>query len=187
MNEKDLVGADSGRSYQYIDKKSHILYYLNCVYKVISLRDTTIKDSSEECDNGHSIDVSDYTTAIFTANIPFYTSFKNKIEISLRTSGADNSIFKIYVYADFPDDLSDYTPHSDTYKFYYNPKTDRFLSYIQSGSPNYLDSVVINKKVYREVFVISDSQWFYDTIYYNPDGILRLIASGNNIDLELAN
>jgi hypothetical protein len=186
-DEINFIGAVSGLSYQYIDRNTHALYYLKCFAKGVSLRDTTSNGSSAECDDRYQMDVYDHSFAGFTANIPLYGSYKNKIEIEMRTFDTDNSSFEIYIYSDYRDNSSGYTTQSDTYDLDYNPKTKRLVPH-SNPAVNYLDSVVINGKVYKGVFVIiSESQRYYDTIYYSPDGILKFISSGNNINLELVN
>lgn len=196
QTDLEFFSFEPNDTIHYKDKNSGELYYLTCVYKKITSRDSSFV-SDDYCEHGGYWNIHDRMNFTLLSNLPHFNNKNAQINIDI--SAFEN--FESWVLFEFiTRNLQDDDSGANVYRYYFSfdNKEVRIIKHpfwsINSEIWHY-DSLVINGIVYSNVFSMNydsinsgDSyKAVFDTIYYNENGFLKFISSQYGYKLERIN
>ncbi len=180
---KEYVPYQVGDSVFFKDKSTNEIHYLTCTVR--ELRKDSFFYPDEHCENEGYYDKWEELNVELLSDIPFYENTYAKINI--RIDSKNNFVIDIesidrITFKETENHFIGFSLFFDINEEKLYIPSDMFSYY----KINYKDTLNINYKIYQNIAVINtEIKYYYDTIYYNKNGILKLISSEYNYNLEI--
>lgn len=170
-----------GDTIQFIDKNKNEEFYLTCVYRGIEIDSSYTEDYY--CLEGGYYNLNEVLRVNLFSDFPFVDN--TLLKINLIAPG-----FELYFYPiskTYINVAGNYENHYylmlDSIKsmlYDYNSYNEQYYNCI------FFDSLYINTKCYYNVSVIIEHlDYFYDSIFINNNGILKLVSLKYDYDIEI--